>query len=219
MSSNPERWPRKKRRATKWRQHCSTCGVSFKGPQIWGYCSKLCEVSRDGTEDPGDLPSDVIEEMLQLGLAKEIAPWRDKQVYQDCVDSIERSHARKNFHPEKAIKRDDPRFWEYIMDKQFAKLERTRLRLNEEFLRTLNRLCQAEKTTGSEMHVLFPDVVIRTGLKPPVIRRIVSSVAIEKNLKLLPPTPSYWAELSLMSDDDIDAMLNNGSSGVMGGGS
>lgn len=205
-----KRWPRKKRRATKWRQHCSTCGVTFPGPQIWGYCSKMCEVSRDGSEDPGDLPADVIEDMMELGLQKELAPQRLKQGFQDEIDNMERSHARKTFRAENPIKRDDPRFWAYIMDKQFEKSERARIRASQEFLRTLRRLVESEEG-GVNMCVANPDLKEKIGIDSQDIRCINSSVAMEKHVDRLPSSPVILADLAFrFSDDDIDELVERG---------
>jgi hypothetical protein len=204
------RWPRKKCRATKWRQHCSTCGVTFKGPQIWGYCSKLCEVSRDGSEDPGDLPEDVIEEMIQLGLQKEIAPQRLKQGFQDQIDNMERLHARKTFRAENPITRDDPRFWAYIMDKQFEKSERARVRATQEFLRTVRRLVESEES-GVAMGDSNEDLKKRMGIEPHEVTCINSSLAFVKHSDRLPLNPVILADLAFrFSDDDIEKLVERG---------
>lgn len=210
MCNSPSRWERPRRRATKWRQHCSTCGVTFPGPQVWGYCSKLCEVSRDGTEDPGDLAPAVIEEMIQLGLAMELAPMRDKQIYQDCINNIERSSARDTFHPEKTISRDDPRFWEYIMDKQIEKYERMHRRMNQETLRTLRRMSEFERVTGDCMGEAFPSIMESMGVTPEEVRNITSSGAMEKYLDSLPASLEFWVHLADHSDDEIETLVTTG---------
>lgn len=200
------RWPAKKRRATKWRQHCSTCGMDFKGPQIWGYCSKKCEVSRDGHEDPGDLPEEVIEEMMELGIQRELAPKRLKQSYQDRIDRMERSHARRTFSPTNPVLRTDPKFWHYIMDKQFDKAEKIRIRHNKEFLRTVRRLCESE-VSGTKMGVTFPDLEGRVGIKDYQVRSINSSGAIAKYIDAMPPSPAMVATISTMEDDQIESLV------------
>jgi len=204
----PFRWPKEKRRATKWRQHCSTCGVDFEGPQIWGYCSKRCEVSRDGKDDPGDLPEEVIEQMMDLCLQKEIAPQRLKQGYNDEIDKMERSHARKTFGPSRPMPRGSKIFWEYIMNIQFIKVEKARIRHNKELLRTIRRLCESE-SSGVKMEVAFPDMTEKVGLNSHQIREINTSSAIAKHIGRMPSDPSLLYHVSLLSDDEIEKGVLN----------
>lgn len=174
---------------------------------MWGYCSKLCEVSRDGTENPGDLSAGVIEEMIQLGLAKELAPVREKSEYQDCIDSIGRRRVRETFHPKKTIDRDDPSFWEFIMDKQLEKYQRQHLRYNQELLRTLKRMSEFERSTGDSMEDVFPESLKYMGLSREEVVNIATSGAIERYLAKLPSSVDVWAFLADHSDDEIEEMI------------
>jgi hypothetical protein len=68
---------------TKWRQHCSTCGVQFAAPQTWAYCSKKCEDERRGfaalearEEQISEWLHPLYAERLELRLRLEVAmPW------------------------------------------------------------------------------------------------------------------------------------------------
>jgi hypothetical protein len=210
MTSSPERWVRVKRRATKWRQHCSTCGVTFAGPQVWSYCSKRCELSRRGADNNSDLSTDVLVEMSRLFRAREMAARMDKHIYQELLDNIDRSGSRVILRPDKAIDRATPAFWEYIMSKQSEKYSRAFLRLNQELLRTLKRLVEAEQKTEVDMQEMFPETLAHVGLAADEVRAVASSGAIEKYIEKLPASPEFWAMLSDYSDDEIEEMVVTG---------
>jgi len=162
----------------------------------------MCEVSRDGSEDPGDLPSEVIEQMIDLGLQKEIAPLRLKQGLQDQIDSMERSHARKIFRAENPIPRGDPEFWQYIMKNQFDKYDRSRSRATQELLRTIRRLCESEDD-GSDMAESFPGLEGKMAIQTCDIRLINSSVAIAENAESMPCSTVLLSDIAQMDDEDI----------------
>ena len=182
--------------------------MTFNGPQVWAYCSKRCELGRSGHRF--DVPAQVITEMSRLFRAKEMAPEMDKHIYQEQLDMIDQSSARVILRPEKAIDRDSPAFWEFIMTNQEDKYDRARIRLNQELLRTLRRLVEAEEKSGVDMRDLSPVTLEVLGLSRSEVRTIASSGAIEKYLNKLPASPEFWASLSDHSDDEIEELISTG---------
>jgi hypothetical protein len=155
------------RKRTKWRFHCSTCGVPFDGPQTWAYCSKACERERAGFGDAPPMPGYFVERHLDLARRLEVAmPW-ERDALRAAMTQLREEGARvaadqvahsEFTAPPGAPTPDQPVFWTGILRREGDRFELTLRRSLAAAMKLGERLLEArEALPHGEFGRLFAD--------------------------------------------------------------
>ncbi len=154
------------RKRTKWRFHCSTCGVAFDVPQTWAYCSKDCERERAGFGDAPPMPGYFVERHLDLARKLEDAmPWEREALRAEMAQLREEGarvaaeHRVSEFTaPAGAPTQDQPAFWTGILRREGDRFELTLRRSLAAAMKLGLRLLEArEALPHGEFGRLFAD--------------------------------------------------------------
>jgi len=212
------------RKRTKWRFHCSSCGVAFDVPKTWAYCSKDCESGR-GTDAPA-MPGFLVDRRLILTRKLEVAmPWDRRKLLAAIANlDAEAQRMAPDYDDGNAgagtMTMDDAAFWSRVLGRDATRIEQASRRRLQVAIVMGRRLLDARASLPrGEFGCLFHDHPSPVDYALPfsarwgrILMRIAAHAVTgsRKSTSALPAELMTVYELSLAPEADVAKALERG---------